>query len=318
MADNKLVSIVMPAYNAEKYIAESIDSVLSQTYINWELLVIDDGSTDRTKEIVESYTEKDHRIFYHYQENGKQGKARNLGLEQSKGDFIAFLDSDDLWLPAKLEFSLNEFSSNDLDLLFTNAYYFQETFDWNELHTLGRFAVHSREYIGKDGLSFFLFENRIPMLTVLVKKTSLEAVGGFRDRGHAEDYELWLNLLSNGCRLRGVDIPLGLYRLHNSSTSSADKKMSNDVLWMLTDFFAEKKGLQKDYARQKIHWLITVVQQKENAHDVLEILSDSRLKHLGLNFNYSMCVGFSKMFNLERLKRFIYYILVLRNIYIKI
>lgn len=318
MADNTLVSIIMPAYNAEKYIAESIDSVLSQTYTNWELLVIDDGSTDSTKNIVESYAKDDGRIFYYYQENGKQGKARNLGIEKSEGDLIAFLDSDDLWLPSKLEVSLNEFSSNDLDLLFTNAYYFQESFDWNELEILGRFAVQSQEYIGKEGLSFFLFENRIPMLTVLVKKKALEAVGGFRDRGRAEDYELWLNLLSKGFRLKSIDVFSGLYRLHDSSTSSTDKKMSNDVLWMLTDFFAEKKDLRKDYARQKIHWLITVIQQKENAYDILKVLSDLRLKNLDLNFNYSICVGLSKMVNLEVFKKIIYYILVLRNVYVKI
>ena len=88
---NILVSIIMPAFNSQRYISESIESIIAQTYTNWELIVVDDGSTDRTAEIVSTFTKSDNRIRYIYQENQRQGKARNAGISISKGEWIAFL-----------------------------------------------------------------------------------------------------------------------------------------------------------------------------------------------------------------------------------
>jgi teichuronic acid biosynthesis glycosyltransferase TuaG len=93
----------MPAYNAEKYIGDSIKSVLAQTYSNWELIVVDDGSTDGTAAVVREFVDRDNRIKYFYQENGRLGKARNTGIGHAAGPLIAFLDSDDLWVETKLE-----------------------------------------------------------------------------------------------------------------------------------------------------------------------------------------------------------------------
>src|SRR5712692_4293853 len=95
------VSVVIPVYNGERYLAEAISSVLDQTYKNFELIVVDDGSTDQSAAVVRSFT--DDRIRYLYQSNGGASKARNLGVAASRGTVIAFLDSDDVWLPHKLE-----------------------------------------------------------------------------------------------------------------------------------------------------------------------------------------------------------------------
>ena len=95
------VSVIMPAYNAATFIAGSIKSVVKQSFTNWELIIIDDGSTDNTKNIINCFINKDARIKYHYQQNGKQGKARNAGLALAKGKYIAFIDADDVWLPNK-------------------------------------------------------------------------------------------------------------------------------------------------------------------------------------------------------------------------
>src|SRR5215467_11570142 len=103
-----LVSIIMPAYNAEKYIADSIRSVLAQTYTDWELIVVVDGSTDNTASLVQQFVTRDSRIKYFFQENGRLGKARNTGIKNASGSLIAFLDSDDLWLETKLELQLQE------------------------------------------------------------------------------------------------------------------------------------------------------------------------------------------------------------------
>src|SRR6185369_4654551 len=117
----KLVSIIMPAYNAGKYIADSIRSVLAQTYSNWELIVVDDGSTDDTAAIVQDFTKREGRVRYIYQENGRLGKARNTGVRNSQGDLIAFLDSDDLWIETKLELQLRALREQNADLVYCNA-----------------------------------------------------------------------------------------------------------------------------------------------------------------------------------------------------
>src|ERR1044072_6081218 len=99
---DQLVSIIMPAYNAERYIAASIESVLAQTYSDWELIVVDDGSTDRTATVTQEFVKRDPRIKYIFQENGRLGKARNTGIKNSRGPLIAFLDSDALWIETNL------------------------------------------------------------------------------------------------------------------------------------------------------------------------------------------------------------------------
>src|ERR1044071_7783966 len=101
-----LVSVIMPAYNAERYIAASVRSVLAQTYQNWELIIVDDGSTDGTAAVAKSFAEADGRVRYVYQPNGRLGNARNTGIRHARGPLIAFLDSDDLWMERKLELQL--------------------------------------------------------------------------------------------------------------------------------------------------------------------------------------------------------------------
>lgn len=106
---NPLVSIILPTYNRASLVNFAIESILNQTYMNWELLIIDDGSVDNSRSIVHNYTNRDNRIKYYYQENQGASSARNLGLGLSKGEFITFLDSDDLYLPRKIELQLKEY-----------------------------------------------------------------------------------------------------------------------------------------------------------------------------------------------------------------
>ena len=119
-SQSELVSIMMPAYNAEKHIAEAIESVLAQTYLHWELLVVDDGSTDKTAVIAEKYT--DSRIKYIHKENGGEASARNVALDISQGAFIAYLDSDDVWLPHHLEITMSYLQrSPEMDAVYTDG-----------------------------------------------------------------------------------------------------------------------------------------------------------------------------------------------------
>jgi teichuronic acid biosynthesis glycosyltransferase TuaG len=228
--DKALISVVMPAYNAEKHIAESITSVINQTWPNWELIIIDDGSTDQTAAVVQPFL-SDARIAYRYQPNAKQGVARNTGLAASNGRFIAFLDSDDLWLPQMLETMLAEFNRGTQDLLFADAYTFTEIF------TIGgnppdqpRFNIKPAVYEGAAGLREFLEYNRIPMLTTLIKKEIFDNIGPFSNRGICEDYEMWLRLLLGGGKIRSIATPLAAYRIHAGSTTKNDRLAVDDCI----------------------------------------------------------------------------------------
>lgn len=119
--DFGMVSIIMPSFNASSFIAESIDSILHQTYTNWELLITDDCSTDNTQEIVETYVAKDRRIkYFRFTENQGAGAARNHAIEQAKGRFIAFCDSDDCWKPEKLAHQLKFMAEHRVGVCFSS------------------------------------------------------------------------------------------------------------------------------------------------------------------------------------------------------
>ncbi|SFQ46675.1 glycosyltransferase family 2 protein [Hymenobacter arizonensis] len=222
-----LVSIIMPAYNAANFIAESIVSVLAQTYSNWELIVVDDGSTDNTCDIVKGYSIQDPRIKYLYQENSRQGRARNNGIASSTGEYIAFLDSDDVWLPGKLLLQVQEIEKWQVDLVFADSYIFSDAFDPTAIqdYFLPRLRTVPRTFHGEEGLALFLNTNRIPILTVLTKRSAVLSVGGFSENQlvqNAEDYHLWLKMLLSGFTLVGLDCVVAAYRQHSSSVSESD------------------------------------------------------------------------------------------------
>lgn len=223
------VSVIMPAYNAELYIREAIDSVIGQSYSNWELIIIDDGSTDTTSKIVEKCLVKDERIQYYYQENGKQGKARNLGISKSKGEYLAFLDADDLWLPEKLEIQLRQIIEKNVDLVFSNSYFFD---NYNIHDTSKKLIVQDNIFYDIGHLKLFLEKNRIPILTVLVKREKVLEVGGFAEAiniQNVEDYHLWLKLLiCNGVFYSSGSV-LAKYRVHNNSVTSRDKLAGSKI-----------------------------------------------------------------------------------------
>lgn len=118
-----LVSVIIPAYNAEKFIAQTIDSVISQTYSNWELIVVNDGSTDNTLHIVQTYSNNDHRISFISKPNTGVSDTRNTGIAKAKGDYIGLLDADDVWLPINLEKKITVLKENpSIDFVFSNMY----------------------------------------------------------------------------------------------------------------------------------------------------------------------------------------------------
>lgn len=232
--DHPLVSVIMPAYNAEEYIAESIDSVVDQTYKNWELIIIDDGSTDNTKAIAKKRAEKDNRVQYLYQENGKQGKARNYGINKSKGEYIAFLDADDLWVKEKLEIQIQFLKKHPkIDLVFSKGYYLKDK-------KKTEFDIEIRNEWTKDDLPKFIEFNKIPILSVIVKRESLLEVSSFAESDQTqfgEDYLLWLMLLSKNNRFSSLSDRLFYYRVHVNQITINHQSETVDMLNLYRIFY---------------------------------------------------------------------------------
>jgi glycosyltransferase involved in cell wall biosynthesis len=214
MNDEPLVSVITPSYNSANYIEECVESVLSQTYQNWEMVIIDDLSTDDSIHVIEKFCERDSRIRLIRQEiNTGPAKARNLGIEAAKGDFIAFLDSDDIWLPHKLEKQISFMLQNDLTLTYSSYY----TIDENGLEMGIRKIKKEICYID------MLKSNHIGNLTGVY---NCKKVGKFymEDTGH-EDYTLWIKIMQNVKFTRGLDEVLAKYRISRCSLSANKLKV---------------------------------------------------------------------------------------------
>ena len=187
MSNNPLVSIVIPTYNREDFIEEAVDSVISQTYKNWELFIVDDGSTDNTEGVVKKYL-TDSRVSYHKKENGGQSSGRNFGYKISSGEFIAFLDSDNYWHAERLEKSVNAANDNpDCGVIYADNITVDE--QGNEMH-----RDIMRRYSG-DITAKLMYDNFVTINTSMIKRECIEVMGlldeSFR---RAPDYEFWLRL----------------------------------------------------------------------------------------------------------------------------
>lgn len=182
-----LVSVIIPAYNAEAFIAEALDSVINQTIQDFEVVVIDDGSTDRTADIVKHY---DSRVKLISVDNGGPAKARNRGIRESGGEYVAFLDADDLWQPTKLEKQLARFrESPKLGMVFTENYLFDSKGPYAD-------ALGKRDTLMPGEIAAnILIHSGLSTPTVMVRKSVLDAVGEFDESlKHAEDDNMWIRI----------------------------------------------------------------------------------------------------------------------------
>lgn len=210
-----LVSIVMPAYNCEKYVIDAINSVLTQTYQNWELLVLDDGSKDNTFNIINEFGKKDSRIRpLQNKKNMGVSATRNRGIELALGDWIAFLDSDDMWEPSKLEKQLKVADKNSAEFLFSGSSYINE-----------KGVTFNGIYEVPEKVTYKILRNHnvISCSSVLVKRQYLNNIKMEKDEMH-EDYATWLRILKLGVIAYGVNEPLLIYRISRNSKSGNKMK----------------------------------------------------------------------------------------------
>lgn len=211
--DGELVSVVIPAHNASAFVAEAIGSVLTQSYEKLEVVVVDDGSSDGTAEIADSF--EDERLRVIRQSNAGPSRARNNGLAMTSGDFVAFLDADDLWFPNKLERQLLSLRSDERISAIGCLMHYRSS-SGRVLGVTGQTVEDSdQERIINARLLPF------PLSATLFRRSTVDAVGGFDEvlRDAAEDLDLLARVGRHG-RIACIDEVLGVYRIHPGSLSA--------------------------------------------------------------------------------------------------
>lgn len=214
-ADNN-VSIIMPLYNSAKYLVETIESILAQTYENWSLIIVDDQSTDDSYAIAQAFETQDCRIkVFQNIKNEGAAKTRNNALEKVKNRFVFFIDSDDLWLPTKLENQLRFMLNNEIAMSFTSY----ETIEENGAHRNCVHVPHSISYSEflkntvtcSHTIAFDLY--RVP-IDLLMCPTNVYPFD------YPEDLVVWLQVLKTGITAHGLTEVLAKYRKHSKSRSA--------------------------------------------------------------------------------------------------
>jgi len=225
--ENNLVSIIIPVYNTEKYIKETILSVINQSYQDWELIIIDDGSTDGSAEIIQAIDDK--RVKYYYQQNASQAVARNRGIKLAKGEFIAFLDADDLWEPSKLERQLGLFDNGKVGLTYTNC----STIDSSS--SIQEADCETNFYKG-NVYETIISGNIVSNSSVIVRSEILSSNElWFRERRKGvEDWDLWIRI-AKVTEFDYIQDSLLKYRVHPDNTSSDEVLMKNSQLQTIKD-----------------------------------------------------------------------------------
>ena len=206
------VSIIMPCHNGEKYLSDSINSVLAQTFTDWELLIIDDNSSDNSVKIIESFCAKDTRIrlFHTDRSTGLPATPRNVGIQNASGRYIAFLDCDDMWLPAKLEHQLPLFESDDVAVIFS---YYEKINVCGLRNNRIVTAPHAVNY------ATLLNGNCIGNLTAVYDTQKVGKI--YQKEIHHEDYLMWLTILLNDFKAINTKTVEALYREQINSVSGS-------------------------------------------------------------------------------------------------
>lgn len=227
---NNMITIIIPCYNQAVYLDECLESVINQTYNNWECVIINDGSNDDSENKALNWVKKDNRIKYIYQNNLGVSAARNNGIKCSKSKFILPLDADDKIAPEYIEKALDEFSKTpNLTLVYCLANKFG--------------LVNESWYLGQFNLYDLAVDNKI-FCSAIFKKSDWEKIGGYDEtmRDGVEDWEFWINLLKSGGKVTRLDYLGFYYRIKGTSRQIIfNKKDKSETIYYIVkkhpDFF---------------------------------------------------------------------------------
>lgn len=224
----KLVSIIVPVYKVEQYLPRCIDSILAQTYTNFEVILVDDGSPDKCPQICDDYAKKDKRIKVIHKANAGVSEARNTGIDIAKGDFICFVDSDDYVTPSYLELLITKQEKTGADIVFGR--YFEE---FN-----GSFYMKDEDLIdltdNRNYNLFFVGTNNVmgAIWRLLINKELLKNIKFDKKLKYCEDLYFVLKLLKTNCKISCIDIPI-YYYVYNPS--SITKTITKETCYMCSD-----------------------------------------------------------------------------------
>lgn len=231
MEKDNLVSIILPSYNVEKYIAQTIESVIAQTWQDWELVVTDDCSTDSTVGIIRWYKDRDSRIkLFVFSHNTGAGAARNHSIEKAEGRYIAFLDADDWWYPNKLQVQMDFMRSHRYEFVFSAFEYADESLNVTGVSYKPKRISHCSLKIGNNiGTPGVIYD------TLRIGKLFMPNI---RKR---QDWAMWLQITERSGYAYSVNLPLWKYRLIPASLSSDKRSLMAYNLKIYTDFLGYSK-----------------------------------------------------------------------------
>jgi teichuronic acid biosynthesis glycosyltransferase TuaG len=243
-----LVSIIIPNYNSEKFISDTIDSILAQTYKKFEVIIVDDCSTDRSVDIINNYILKDAPIHLHIlpKNSGRPAPPRNFGLKVATGEYIAFMDSDDIWHSQKLEIQLDIMSKNEVNFSSTELVQFT-TLD--SIKNYKKCKLKINENFKTITHNKLLKKNIIANSSVIIKKELLNELTFNEDFRYKaiEDFHLWLRVLQSGAKCIKLKEQLLFYRVADGSISRSkiDMLKRNITLYSEYQINGRPLGLKK-------------------------------------------------------------------------
>jgi len=291
-----LVSVIIPTYNSEKYIISAINSVLAQTYQNFEIIIVDDGSNDNTGSIIENI--KDHRIKYLYQENSGPASARNNGLKNANGEFIAFLDADDLWKSEKLQIQIDAFNNNKNICLIYNALSVQT--ELSKEYEIKRFHNYDKFNLIKNLLINPLGSVPYPS-TVMIKKSYIDETGYFdTDLFTGEDWDLWLRLAFKADFYYIDQILTERFKPKTSITSSINLERAEYCHVKVLNTFFNNQFMDKSYKSLKSEAFSSMYFKLASSY--LYRYKDCIERKSYINFYNSFIYNPVSLFKLDRIK----------------
>jgi|TARA_B110000444_G_scaffold253990_1_gene285748 glycosyltransferase involved in cell wall biosynthesis len=284
-----LVSIIINCYNGEKYLSQTISSVLKQSYKKWEIIFWDNKSTDKSKKIVKKY--KDKRIKYYCSTKlVKLYKARNFALKKCSGEYITFLDVDDYWFKDKLKEQIYKIYKSRAEMIYSNCMILNESKNTKK--------IWIKKQLPEGNITNELLKSyEIGLLTVMIKKKVMDKVKFYDGYSIIGDFDLFIKL-SMKISILCVQKPLGVYRLHSVNFSSKNKKL---LILELDHWYNKNKATFKNY----------------NIFYLKNYILFQKIKLAIFNSEYFKAIKFFNNFplNYEKIKLFIMFFLPKKNLY---